>query len=194
MRKALQITCALLIALAAYLLLLSKGAPEGWPSEPKPDEQGHELLPLPLPIGETHDAARDRAQITHRPLLLLFMADWCPTCKPVLSLHTVMKLKGELGIINIDQQPDLREFYHVRAVPTLLVYQYESRQWRLLGAYVGFLQITGWVNPGETPGTVEGQDWSPADRPAAKTEPPLTDLPLPAGGCPDGSCTLGQRH
>ena len=70
-------------------------------------------------------------------ILFDFWADWCEPCKildPILD--DVQKRMGtELSIhkINSDHSPELAEQYHIRSVPTLMLFRDGKLLWRMAG-------------------------------------------------------------
>ena len=71
------------------------------------------------------------------PLLVSFGAEWCEPCKwlePILS-DLEESLDGKLSIhkIDVDREPDLKNEYHIRSVPTLLLFKDGIVRWRYQG-------------------------------------------------------------
>jgi len=70
-------------------------------------------------------------------VLFDFYADWCEPCKildPVLD--EVKKRMGEnfsIHKINSDHYPELAEQYHIRSVPTLMLFRDGKLLWRMAG-------------------------------------------------------------
>lgn len=71
------------------------------------------------------------------PVLVSFGAEWCEPCKwlePILE-----ELKQQLGDkvnfhkIDVDQHPELATHYHIRSVPTLLLFIDGHIKWRYQG-------------------------------------------------------------
>ncbi|MEA1785187.1 thioredoxin [Arenibacter sp. GZD96] len=74
---------------------------------------------------------------TQTPVLVDFYADWCQPCKilaPILGA-----LKHELGAtlkiikIDVDKNQSLAARYHVRSVPTLILFKDKQPVWRQAG-------------------------------------------------------------
>jgi thioredoxin 1 len=70
-------------------------------------------------------------------VLFDFYADWCEPCKildPILE--EVKKRMGEdfsIQKINSDHSPELAEQYHIRSVPTLMLFGEGKLLWRMAG-------------------------------------------------------------
>ena len=61
------------------------------------------------------------------PVLVDFMADWCPPCRAIgPELEAVAaELSGKATIfkLNVDDHPDIETAYGVRTIPTLIIYK-----------------------------------------------------------------------
>lgn len=59
------------------------------------------------------------------PVLIDFYADWCGPCKmmaPVVEkMAEELKGKVKVGKINVDEEPQLAEKYHVVSIPTFVI-------------------------------------------------------------------------
>lgn len=74
-----------------------------------------------------------------KPVLVDFWAEWCGPCRqmsPALdAIATEYKEKVKVGKINIDHYPQAAARYHVRGIPTLLVF----KEGKVVGQHVGSL-------------------------------------------------------
>jgi len=72
------------------------------------------------------------------PVLVDFWAEWCGPCKmigPVLNeLATELAGKIKIGKVNVDDNSELAEKFHIRSIPTLLVIKNGAVQEQMVGA------------------------------------------------------------
>ncbi|MBU4198460.1 MAG: thioredoxin [Verrucomicrobia bacterium] len=72
------------------------------------------------------------------PVLVDFWAEWCGPCKmiaPVLNeLAAELTGKIKIGKVNVDENRELAEKFHIRSIPTLLVIKGGAVQEQMVGA------------------------------------------------------------
>ena len=73
----------------------------------------------------------------NKPVLIDFYADWCGPCKIISPI--LEDLKSELGEeinivkIDVDKNLSIATKFHVRSVPTLMLFQAGKMLWRQSG-------------------------------------------------------------
>ncbi len=74
-----------------------------------------------------------------RPVVVDFHATWCGPCKtqaPILSdIASEMGEHIKVIKIDVDQNPELASRYHVRGVPTLMVFQNGQVRYQQAGVH-----------------------------------------------------------
>ena len=72
-----------------------------------------------------------------KPVLISFGATWCAPCQwlePILqSLSQELEGKIDIHKIDIDQEPELSKTWHIRSVPTLILFRNGNPVWRYQG-------------------------------------------------------------
>jgi thioredoxin 1 len=62
-----------------------------------------------------------------KTVLVDFWAEWCGPCKMVAPILDQMSVefadKIEIVKVNVDENPELSEFYRVSSIPTMMVFQ-----------------------------------------------------------------------
>ena len=71
------------------------------------------------------------------PVLVSFGAAWCAPCtwlEPILEkLGSELEGKIRIAKIDIDSEPDLSLAWHIRSVPTLILFREGQPAWRYQG-------------------------------------------------------------
>lgn len=87
---------------------------------------------------------------SHKIILIDFWAPWCNPCTKLSPiLDEISKETGILvGKINIDENPDKTEEYHVTSIPTVIVFEDGVPVKRIIGAkpkHVIMNEIQEWI-------------------------------------------------
>ena len=95
-----------------------------------------------MPGGATHsvsDATFDREVLqSSQPVLVDFFAEWCGPCKamaPALEqVAAEMKGKVKFAKLDVDQNPQVTQQFHIQAMPTLMIFKNGEMASRQVGA------------------------------------------------------------
>lgn len=97
----------------------------------------------------TDQSFQDLIKTSDKPVLVDFWAPWCGPCKQLTptieSLAEEMKDKAVIAKINIDDHPDSAAKYHVRGIPTLMIF----KGGEVVDTKVGALpkaELAKWIN------------------------------------------------
>jgi len=85
-----------------------------------------------------------------KPVLVDFFAEWCGPCKamaPALD-QVADALKDSLTVVkvDVDQSPNITQKYHVRAMPTLMIFRNGEVAAQHVGAMTQRASLEKWVN------------------------------------------------
>ena len=86
----------------------------------------------------TKDTWQTEVMQAEVPVLVDFWAEWCGPCKMIIPV--LNELAGELagkikiGKVNVDENQELAEKFHIRSIPTMLVIKGGAVQEQMVGA------------------------------------------------------------
>ena len=104
--------------------------------------------------GATHsvcDANFDAEVLqSDEPVLVDFFAEWCGPCKamaPALEqVAAEMKGKVKFAKLDVDQNPQVTQKFHIQAMPTLMIFKGGKVAAQRVGALTQKKQLQDWVN------------------------------------------------
>jgi thioredoxin 1 len=107
-----------------------------------------------MPSGATlsvSDANFDKEVLqSSEPVLVDFFAEWCGPCKamaPALEqVAAEMKGKVKVAKLDVDQNPNVTQQYHIQAMPTLLIFKDGKVAAQRVGALTQKKQLQDWIN------------------------------------------------
>ena len=77
-----------------------------------------------MPITHVSKNNFDSVRTSEKPVLLDFYADWCGPCRmvsPIVEEIAAENPQYLIGKINVDQEPELAQKFHIMSIPTLVV-------------------------------------------------------------------------
>ena len=87
---------------------------------------------------------------SQEPVVVDFFAEWCGPCKamaPALDLvATEMKGKVKFAKLDVDQNPQVTQKFHIQAMPTLMIFKGGKVAAQRVGALTQKKQLQDWVN------------------------------------------------
>jgi thioredoxin 1 len=87
------------------------------------------------------DTFRTEVLDSEQPALVDFTAKWCPPCRAIApkmeALARAYQGRLKVGMIDVDQHPELADRYGVRSIPTLLLFRRGQVVQQLVGSGSG---------------------------------------------------------
>jgi thioredoxin len=111
-------------------------------------EQNNKSADIALPTQKTESTNRDSASeqgkwekqttiMTNKPMVVDFFATWCGPCRELTPILDKLEknYKGQVIFkrVDVDQEPDLAQEFHVEAIPLLLFVTPKGEYQSLMG-------------------------------------------------------------
>jgi len=71
-------------------------------------------------------------ELIKNDILMIFTASWCGHCKPMKE--RLLSLTDNFYACDIDDSPEMSEFFNIASIPTIIVYKDGEEKSRLIGA------------------------------------------------------------
>ncbi|MEZ6058560.1 MAG: thioredoxin family protein [Planctomycetaceae bacterium] len=157
--RRLRILLPLVLLLSTMITVSARGEGDGWMTN--------------------FEQAKDRAQAEGKPLVIHFMADWCPPCRKMEAsvLHTPEVLAaikdGVVAVqVNCGDREDLPRRFGVESLPTDVILEPSGARMIESSGYRGVSEYVGTVQRAKDRYAELAKARTPKSNPIAKTETP----------------------